>query len=292
MNYARDFGVDVTTWTGFWWMVTGSMFGRELVGVPLVKLPYELLQYSFRLWSNFLGLGFILGLIGLRAGFKRRPQVHFALALMFSGHLLFVLTYSVADKELMLLPTFVIWGLWVALGARAAVRYMRGATGDTIAISGAALLLVMAAANVALNFSRVDISDDWSARERGEMLLRWLPADTLYLGTWADAAIIDYLQLVEGWRPDVKLSNTFLVRGVRRQALVEEQLSRSGEVYASAPVGLRPNYRFELDETCDCYRVERRLEPWCARVQPTLQSRPAQWPLQSPHPLQSLKSTE
>jgi hypothetical protein len=57
MNYARDFGVDVTTWDGFWWMVTGSMFERQMFGVSLQALPAELSQYFYRLWSNFLGLG-------------------------------------------------------------------------------------------------------------------------------------------------------------------------------------------------------------------------------------------
>src|SRR6185295_9262253 len=146
-------------------------------------------------------LGVILGLLGLYTDFSRRRQIHMALIAMFAGHLLFVLTYAVADKELMLLPTFIIWGLWATLGAREAAKLVGTYTGEAAAVSGAMLLSIMMAANVLLNFERVDISNDWSARARGEALLRWLPADTLYLATWADAPIIDYFQLVEGWRP-------------------------------------------------------------------------------------------
>jgi len=280
MNYARDFGIDVTTWRGFWWMVTGSMFGAEFFGVPLRQLPSESLGYAYRLWSNFLGLGCLLGFVGLLKNFARQRDIHTALALMLGGHLIFVLTYAVGDKELMLLPTFLIWGLWATLGARDVARYIRSHTRESAAVSGAMLLLIMGSVNVALNFDRVDISADWSARARGELLMRWLPADVLYLATWADAPLIDYLQLVEGWRPDVKSVNVFLVRGRRRQALVDEQLAGGGLVYASAPVGMANRYFFEFDESCECYRVRKLDLPWCpAPPPPTRQSRMPPWPL-------------
>jgi hypothetical protein len=285
MNYARDFGVDVATWQGFWWMVTGSMFDAQFLGVPVMRLPLEALQYFYRLWSNFLGLGCILGCIGVWSDYSRRQQIHRALGLMFAGHLVFVLTYNVADKELMLLPTFIVWAFWVMLGAREGARWVAKYTSGRIAISGSLLLLTMAAANVVLNFERVDISDDWSARTRGETLLRWLPADVLYLATWADAAMIDYLQMVEGRRPDVKSINVFLVRGSRRQKHIEEQLARGGAVYASAPVGLSKSFYFEPDESCDCYLVRRR--PVAASIlapPPTLQCREPRWPLISDSP--------
>jgi hypothetical protein len=283
MNYARDFGVDVTTWRGFWWMVTGSMFDAEFFGVPLLQLPLEALQYCYQLWSNFLGLGCILGFIGLWSDYERRRVIHTALALMFAGHLGFVLTYDVADKEFMLLPTFIIWAFWAMLGAREVARFIAVYTREAVAISGALLLLTMATANVMLNFNRVDISNDWSARTRGETLLRWLPADALYLATWADAAMIDYLQLVEGWRPDVRSINVFLIRGLRRERYVEEQLASGGAVYASAPVSASKGFLFEANESCDCHQMRRRPVAASILAPPaTLQCRQPSWPLVPP----------
>jgi hypothetical protein len=263
MNYARDYGVDVTTWNGFWWMVTGRMFGREMFGVSVTELPSELASYLYRLWSNFLGLGCILGGIGLASDFKRRPQVHWPLLLMFLGHLIFVLTYSVGDKDLMLLPTFMVWGLWAVIGAGELARYIRERGRGRVAITAATLLAMMTAANVLVNFSRVDVSKDWSARNRGDVLLSWLPADTVYLAAWSDAALIDYFQLVEGRRADVRMLNTFLVRGARRISAVEEQIGRGGPVYASAPVALGKGFVFEFEETCGCYRVFAEQRPAC-----------------------------
>lgn len=280
MNYARDFGVDVTTWNGFWWMVRGGMFESEFLGIPLRQFPLEIGQYLFRLWSNFLGLGCLLGIVGLWSDYGIRRVIHRALFLMFAGHLLFILTYSVADKELMLLPTFIVWGIWATLGARRVATFIATSTQQAVALSGSLLLATMVVANVAVNFGRVDISDDWSARTRGETLLRWLPQDVLYIATWADAAMIDYLQLVEGRRPDVTSLNVFLVRGARRQRRIEDQLARGGAVYASAPVGTSKDFFFELDESCNCYRVDRRhVEASLAPPTATHQCRNPPWRL-------------
>lgn len=261
MNYARDFGVDVTTWSGFWWMVTGSMFGGSLFGVPLRELPAEVVSYCYRLWSNFVGFGCLIAPLGLAADFRARPQIHKALMVMFASHLLFVLTYDVGDKELMLVPTFIIWTLWTALGTGVVARFIGERSGGAVAVSGTMLLLIMAAGNLVLNYGRVDISRDWSARNRGEVLLSWLPRDTLYLATWADAPIIDYLQLVEGQRRDVVSSNIFLERGLRRQARVERHLEEGKPVFATAPVPLSRRFFFDYVETCDCFRVLRRPVP-------------------------------
>jgi hypothetical protein len=278
MNYARDFGVDVTTWNGFWWMVTGSMFGGEMLGVSPAALPAELLHYFYRLWSNFLGLGCMLGFVGLAADFGRRRDIHLPLALMFLGHLIFAVTYSVADKEFMLLPTFLVWGIWAVLGTGEAVRYAREHGGEIFSVSAAMLLAVMTLSNVMVNFTRVDVSRDWTARNRGEVLLGWLPPQTLYVATWADAALIDYLQFVEAERKDVDMLNVFLVRGTRRRERVEEQLRRGGAVYASAPFSLGRGFVFEHEETCDCYQVKRSEEPACmAAPEPFRQSRGPRW---------------
>jgi hypothetical protein len=267
MNYCRDFGVDVTTWSGFWWTVSGRMFGKQMLGMSLNEIPSELWSYVYHLWSNFVGLGFFLGIIGLWVDWRRQPQVHTSLLLMFVGHLGFILTYDVADKDLMLLPTFLVWGIWSALGAGVVARFVSKGSPELF-ISAAMLLSIMSLGNVVLNFARVDVSQDWSARHRGELLMRWLPVDSLYLATWADAPIVDYFQLVEGRRSDIKLANIFLVRGRRRQALVEEQWRRGKPVYATTPLELKRRFVFEYQEDCDCYRVLRSSQPACVAGPP------------------------
>src|SRR5262249_54386976 len=119
MNYAREFGVDLRTWSGFWWMVSARMFASRMFAVPPGLWLHEGLTSAGRLWSNFLGFGCVLGVVGLSADFSRRRIVHAALLLMFAAHVAFVVTYNVSDKEVMLTPAYLIWDVWVGLGATA-----------------------------------------------------------------------------------------------------------------------------------------------------------------------------
>jgi hypothetical protein len=61
------------------------------------------------------------------------------------------------------------------------------------------------------NWSLVDLSQDWSTRERGEAMLAQVKPNALIFGWWDTAPVIQYLQLVEGQRPDVRAVNRFLV---------------------------------------------------------------------------------
>lgn len=254
MNYARAAGVDVASWEGFWWMVSGRMFESKLFAVPAAQLGRELGSYIDRLWSNFLGVGLLIGVVGLLAGVRQRRVEQIGLLLMFGAHLGFVLTYAVTDKELMLAPTYLIWGLWLGLGAE---RIYRQLARTGFAVGGLAGAFLISALAVAVNFSYLDLSKDRSARERGELLLQSLPARAAFIGTWTDASVMEYLQLVEARRPDIRIENLFFLslRGDGWSDLVTE-LAHLRPVYTSADRWFAAHgIPSEYDERCDCYRI-------------------------------------
>ena len=262
LNFAREFGVDAATWDGFWWMVGCRMFASRFFAVPLQRLPVELAEYVYRLWSNFVGLGCVLGVVGLVDDFPRRRAVHTGLLLMFFGHLAFMLTYDVGDKELMLLPTYLIWGLWIALGAEAAAQYVARRTHNRLVMPAGVLLLLMGAGNLVINFGYADISRDWSARQRGERILNRLPPHALYVGTWEDVPILEYLRLVEQQRPDVQTVNLFFVRRGHGKQLLAERGEAGRQVFTSAPGFFKGDaWGFEYDAGCDCYRIDQTERP-------------------------------
>ncbi|MBP1684439.1 MAG: hypothetical protein H6Q33_582 [Deltaproteobacteria bacterium] len=256
LNFARSSGVDAATWHGFWWMLTCRMFAAQLFAVAPHRLPAELATYLYRLWSNFAGLGSLLGVVGLWADWKRCWRLHLALVLMFAGHLGFMLTYAVGDKELMMLPTYVIWAVWSACGAdvvsRALTRWARGG----VVISGSVLLLMLSAGNLLMNFGYADISEDRSARLRGETILHGLPPHAVYLGTWLDVPLLQYLQLVEQQRVDVETVNLFFVPTAGRPELLAQHLREGHAMYTGTP-DLLPHdgIGFEYTGDCDCYRI-------------------------------------
>lgn len=256
LNYARTYWhVDLASFDGIRWMLTARLFSSYLFGVPVADLPAEIAGYAERLWSNFVGLGVLLGVLGLASDFHRRPSLHTGLALLFGGHLVFYLGYSVSDKELMLLPTYLVWALWVAIGSQAFCRGLAPVLGPRWSIPAPALLFALAIACLIENFGRVDLSDDWSARRRGERILACVDPDAVYLGGWADVPILEYLQIVERFRPDVRTVNLFFTSG--RGAEIAAEMLRDGRaVYVSRPQALDGS-GLVVDPVadCGCYRV-------------------------------------
>lgn len=266
LNYARQYwDVDLTTLRGIVWMVSARMFAGRLFAVPAAELPAQALHYATALWSNFLGLGLLLGGVGLAADAPRRPALHVGLGLLFAGHLAFYLSYDVADRDLMLGPTFLVWAIWMALGARALCTWAAARLPRDWAIPAPTLLALLAGTCLLVNYRRVDLSADWSARRRGEQILAALPADAAYLGTWRDAPLLEYLQIVEARRPDVQVVNVLF--GRERAAAQAAEMLRLGRPVFTSDVATADLGHLALApvDACDCYRLS---EPLAAAPAP------------------------
>jgi hypothetical protein len=256
LNYARLSQVDLTTLSGFWWMVTGQMFESLFFSVPLTALPEELLRYGHQLWSNFFGVGILAGLFGLYVDFRRHLTVHLGLLMMFGSHLVFYLTYGARDKALMFVPTFIIWSLWVAVGTSALSRWAHSYVDVPL---GHVVMSMMALSALVFNFSYADVSQDRSARELGEAIFGELEPEAAYLGTWKEVPILEYLQIVEAQRTDVALFHTFFLQKEEGRELVDRLLNEERPVYMSN-TGFLDTMRLQWEflTACDCFRVTSR----------------------------------
>ncbi len=263
LNPARDYWqIDLGTWQGFWWMVSGRVFAEYFFAVTPGGLPAELAVFAQRWWNSFLGVGVLLGVLGLGADWRRRPWLHAALGLMVLGHLAFFLPYGAGDKELMFTPVHLIWGLWVGLGASALAGFVADRTGVRTPMLACAILLSATTAAIAVNVRRLDLSADWSTRQRAAGILQELAPDAVYLGAWGDLRLVEYLQVVEGQRRDVlTVDVTFAPAGVRWRTLVA-YAAGGRPVYVSTCEGLeRTDLQCEYRASCACYRVHRVAAP-------------------------------
>ena len=253
MNYARIWGVPLDTWSGFWWMVTGKMFEPLFFGVPLSAMPGRILGYLFELWSNFFGIGVLFGVWGLYKDAPRRPLLHASLATMFIGHLVFYLPYSAPDQDTMLLPTFLIWALWCGLGVyHLEQRLARG----PLESMSTMLLLALAVSVLAFNFPRADIHSNDSARVRGEQIFHAMKPNAMFFGTWIDAPILEYLQIVDGRRPDVKLVNLLFSTPAKDAARTKKALSEGRPVYTAFHNYLSDfGFSYRRIKNCNCLRI-------------------------------------
>ena len=258
LNPARDYWqVDLASCDGFWWMVSGAAFRSNFLGVAAPALPAEIARFAFRVWSNFLGLPALLGLVGLVAGLRRRPWIHAGLLLMLLGHLAFYLSYGARDKDAMFVPAYLLWGIWIGLGARVVAGWIAGSifAADVPLLAPAALACLVALL-VMVNYRYVDASADRSARERGETLARTLEPDAVLVGAWSDLRLVEYLQQVEGVRRDIVPVDVFFSPTAERARRIAAALQSGRPVYVASCGDLpEPSIRCEYHADCECYRL-------------------------------------
>jgi hypothetical protein len=96
------------------------------------------------------------------------------------------------------------WGRWLAQG---------------VMLSAVLVALVW-------NWRLVNLSGDWSTRQRGEAILQQAQPNAIIFGWWDTVPVIEYLQLVEGQRLDVQAINRFLIPYDAMQQLIEQEAGR------------------------------------------------------------------
>jgi hypothetical protein len=244
-NYAGHFDatgtfvpLDMTRLENIWWLITGQGFQQLMFDYSSGELLSELQSVAHRLWGNFLGIGILPGLLGAGIQLKRRPRHFLLLAPIFAANLIFFTNYRVVDKEVMFVPAYLIWTIWIGEGLAWLVHWVQ----DQRAVAAhrtpawAWGLTILALAAVLVNWSLVDVHDDTRARDRAEAILTTADADAIVFGWWTSAPAVHYLQIVEGWRPDVLVVNRFLIGADEMYALIDRSLEH------------RPVYTVELDE--------------------------------------------
>lgn len=201
--------VDLTTFDGLLWLITGRSFAGQMLGYDAAGLWQETGAYLVQLWRSFLGIGLGPAVLGWWILWRRDRTLTLMLTLTFILSAGFFIGYRVLDKVTMFLPTYVIWALWIGVGLQwmLAIDWSALWAGRLLRVT----LALVVAASVAWNWRLADQSSDWSTRERGEAILSHAEPNALVFGWWDTAPAVSYLQLVEGRRPDVRVVNRFLV---------------------------------------------------------------------------------
>jgi len=206
IDLVAPFGVDLATPGGLFWMVRGAMFSGLMFAYPLAEIPAEILALLTLAWNGFLGVGLLVAALGAWAQWRRDHTLAVALGLMAAATAVFFGNYGAPDKDTMFLPLFLVLSVWLGEGLaalleagkmvgrrRVAERVLAvGATG-----LGVALLL--------LNYSNVDLHRHHDTRDYAEGVLGEVAPDAFVMGAWVRMTPLQYLQVVEAYRPDVVL---------------------------------------------------------------------------------------
>jgi len=244
--------VNLTSWSGLWWLISGGPFTDLMFSYSLPEVGLESLRYVYQLWGNFLAIGLAFGLLGLIISFRENRKTCLFLSLLFLTHGTFFINYRVVDKQTMFLPTFLSWAIWIGWGYKAVLEGVAerkaGAGGAILGgrwSQGVAVLLVaIVVMTFFLNFHYVDVSDDWRARALAEALLAEVQPGALVFGSWASAAPLHYLQLVEGQRPDVTVVNRFFIDHRDLEEWIQREIDTRPIYSAEYDPGLADKYSF------------------------------------------------
>lgn len=241
-NYAGEYDasgtfhpVNLQTVSGLWWLITGQSFAGQMFGYQLSDVWPQLADYGRQLWTAFLAVGIGPGLWGLGALTRRNWRLGGMLLLMFLANAIFYINYRVIDKNTMFLPTYFIWAIWLGVGYQQLTDWLRSQTASTAVPRRIHYLAVGAVClAVILNWGLVDLSNDWSTREIAETILQEVEPNALVLGWWDTVPAVQYLQMVEGQRPDVQTINRFLISGEAMEQLILSQIG-TRPVYINNP---------------------------------------------------------
>jgi hypothetical protein len=203
---------DPHTWSGFWWTVSARIYGEYLLGLPLAYLPARITTWLDMLRQQFTWLGLALGLAGLWELWEsNRPWLVFSLT-SFGAVVLYSVTYDTTDSYVYLIPSYIIFAVWVAYGAWYLLREIwltwgtrkrdRAGNGSRLIWVASLCLFLLPALVARTNLPAVNLSADRQAYEYASQVLASTPPDAVVLAD-TDAHIFSlwYVRYVVATEP-------------------------------------------------------------------------------------------
>jgi hypothetical protein len=214
LNYVRTYyDIDLTTLGGVWWMISGQAYRFFAFGYGLNGYLQEL-KNTFELFlQNYTLIGLVLGAAGISFSLRRDRRMTTLLLGTFAIHLAFFTGYAVIDKDTMFLPALYLWAFFIGIGVwglrESVLGFHRLSSQETRLASMTLLTAVFAVISLtgAAHWSWADKSDAYGPEIFARRVLATVPQDSMIIGKWSTAVILEYYQHVEGYRPDLIIFN-------------------------------------------------------------------------------------
>ncbi|MBI4790843.1 MAG: DUF2723 domain-containing protein [Chloroflexi bacterium] len=256
LNYAKSyFDADLTTPGGMWSWITGEMFRPYMFAYDWPEMLTESLNYLAWLWTNFLGAGVLIGILGLVHMLRAETRLFIFFGLLYAAYTLFFVNYRVVDKDTMFSVSYLVWAVWFAYGARAIRAWLHAQRMQAGAAS--AFVAVLALASLVANWPFNDQSNNRMASEFAGQLLDNAQPAAFVVTEWTWATPLEYLQIVENRRPDVTIFDRGLYglavwNRLRAQripdSLAAERITQALADRIQSEIAQRPVYATEYDQ--------------------------------------------
>ncbi|MHC1739943.1 MAG: DUF2723 domain-containing protein [Anaerolineaceae bacterium] len=213
LNYIHDYyAIDVTTLPGLFWMVSGRAYHFFAFGYASAEIFQQVVNGLKLIWQNYLGVGFILGIVGLAALMKRDWKYGVGLCLLLLGNFIFYVNYRVLDKDTMFLPTYVVYAIFIgyALIFLDDLLHQLFTSAESIRILRLAypgFWVMIALLVVVLNWQWADMSQTLGPESFTNSIMDSTKSGATVIASWSPAVVLEYYQIVEGKRPDLHIYN-------------------------------------------------------------------------------------
>lgn len=193
-----------TTWDGFWWLVSGSLYRSLVLGVSPAFWLERVQAWVALLLQQFGWPGVALGLFGLLyapAGTRRFLGLSAGLALLYS---LFAIGYDTRDSAVYLIPVYLVFAVWLGVGVALLLQAVVRWRSRRVAAGVAVLLLAGICWSAVRTYPTVDASKDERAIQFARRVLTLAPPGALILTSGdEDTFPLWYDHFALRQRPDV-----------------------------------------------------------------------------------------
>lgn len=192
----------LTTWDGFYRVVSGSDFHSEMhfTSVDSLTQAWRFLPDLAAMVQQEASLAFLaLGVVGAFALVRRDPAAGVLTVLLAAANVYFFVSYR-HDLTYFLLLTWLMLAVWSAVAMEEVVRHVPVGLRDA-----QVLFLLVPLVAVGPNFNRYDLSTLHTGDEMIQTVLAQLPRNAVLFTYWDIGTALEYGQCVEGLRPDVSV---------------------------------------------------------------------------------------
>jgi hypothetical protein len=169
---------DPHDWSGFWWTISGQPY-RDLAFALPGDLVYErVAAWAALLVQQFGWPGLVLGCLGLIYGAPNMRQFVWVSAGVAAVASIFAIAYNTADSQAYLIPTYLIFAIWIGLGVDQALGLLSRLhpTAAPAASAAFVVLLVWRALSIV---PQVDASQDRRAMAYATGVLASAPQNAI-----------------------------------------------------------------------------------------------------------------
>ncbi len=198
---------------GWLHLITAEQYSNYLI-FSISEIPKRILMYLEFFKADFLLTGSILGIIGLIGLLKKNIKVFALLTLMFISNGVFFLNYYVLDVEVMFIPSFLLFSIFIGIGIAGIfdlIRYISNNFKVEISIKNMNInsfklftvfilllsLLFIPITSYITNYNQIEQMDDDGFTYFAYTALKEVPSNSTIITYWKSYTAFKYFQIVD-----------------------------------------------------------------------------------------------